>query len=177
MSRPAAIRRARPAEAPLLSRLARDTFRETWLEDHAMGYSAEDAAAFMAEACGLPASERALADPAQAVWIAEDSGGAPLGFAHAGPCSLPYPDVRLDDGELKRLYLLRAARGSGIGGALFDEAMAWLERDGPRRVWLGVWSGNLGAQRFYERAGFAKVGEHEFPVGATIDREFGYRRG
>ena len=174
---PFAVRRAIAADAPLLSRLGRETFRETWLEDHRMPYAPEDAAAFVEEAYGLPAIERLLADPACASWLAEDERSVPLGFALAGPCTLPYPDVQPDDGELKRLYVLRAARGSRVGAALFDAALAWLERHGPRRIWLGVWSGNEGAQRFYARAGFAHVGEHVFPVGRTLDREFAMRRG
>ena len=56
-------------------------------------------------------------------------------------------------------------------------ALAWLERKGPRRVWLGVWSKNHGAQRLYERLGFEKVGEYEFLVGKTRDHEFIMRRG
>jgi ribosomal protein S18 acetylase RimI-like enzyme len=54
--------------------------------------------------------------------------------------------------------------------------MAWLERDGPRTIWIGVWSENHGAQRFYARQGFEKVGEYGFAVGSTVDREFILRR-
>jgi diamine N-acetyltransferase len=39
-----------------------------------------------------------------------------------------------------------------------------------------VWSENLGAQRFYGRYGFDKVGEYGFVVGKTIDREFILKR-
>ena len=37
-------------------------------------------------------------------------------------------------------------------------ALGWLERDGPRTLWIGVWSENYGAQRFYARHGFEIVG-------------------
>jgi ribosomal protein S18 acetylase RimI-like enzyme len=46
----------------------------------------------------------------------------------------------------------------------------------PPDLWIGVWSENLGAQRFYARRGFQKVGEYGFHVGRTIDREFILRR-
>ena len=61
---------------------------------------------------------------------------------------------------------------------LADDGYAiWLlERDGPRTLWIGVWSENLGAQRFYGRYGFEKVGEYLFPVGNTNDHEFILRR-
>ena len=72
--------------------------------------------------------------------------------------------------------LLAGIQGGGTGRALMDAAMAWLLRDGPRPLWLSVWSENLGAQRFYARYGFGFVAEYEFIVGAQRDREFMYRR-
>jgi ribosomal protein S18 acetylase RimI-like enzyme len=35
-------------------------------------------------------------------------------------------------------------------------------------IWLGVWERNSKATRFYERLGFVKVGELEFPYGETV---------
>ena len=64
-----------------------------------------------------------------------------------------------------------------VGSRLMAEALRWLERDGSRRIWIGVWSGNRGARRLYERMGFAKVGEYYFKVGEAMDREFILRRG
>ncbi len=60
--------------------------------------------------------------------------------------------------------------------ALLDTALAWLERDGTRPLWISVWSENYGAQRFYGRQGFVHVGEYAFLVGEQRDREFIYRR-
>ena len=80
------------------------------------------------------------------------------------------------DGELKRLYLRQSEQNGGVGRALMDAAMAWLERDGPRPLWISVWSENLGAQRFYARHGFEFAGEYEFPVGEQRDREYMFRR-
>ena len=99
-----------------------------------------------------------------------------IGYALAGPCGLPHKDARTDDGELKRLYISSAAQGGGIGAKLFEQALEWLERDGPRTLWISVWSENHGAQRFYARYGFEKAGEYEFPVGAQRDHEFIFRR-
>lgn len=99
-----------------------------------------------------------------------------VGHAAAGPCGLPHPEVRPGDGELKRLYLLREHQNGGHGRVLMGAVMAWLLRDGPRPLWLGVWSENLGAQRFYQRYGFQRVGEYLFPVGASRDLEFILRR-
>jgi ribosomal protein S18 acetylase RimI-like enzyme len=170
------IRRAGPEDAETLSRLGEATFRETWLVDHKMPYATEDLPAALEAMYGLEPTRALLADPAMAFWLAEREGAA-VAYALAGACTLPYPDVKPGCGELKRLYVARSARGGGLGERLLREALAWLERDGPRRIWIGVWSGNVGAQRLYGRYGFEKVGEHTFTVGRTVDREFALRRG
>ena len=74
------------------------------------------------------------------------------------------------------LYVLASHQGGGWGGRLFDQAERWLLRDGPRTLWIGVWSENFGAQRFYARRGFEQVGTYAFPVGRVRDREFILRR-
>ena len=166
------IRRATVDDAAALSSLAARTFTETF--GHL--YPPEDLAFFLADA--YPAEKQAviLAHPDYAVWLLEDDAGNAVGHAAAGPCGLPHADVRPGDGELKRLYVLASYQNGGWGGRLFDEAERWLLRDGPRTLWVGVWSENLGAQRFYARHGFAKAGTYEFPVGRVRDLEFILRR-
>lgn len=168
----AAIRRATPDDAAALSVLGTQTFVETF----AHLYTPEDLQAFLEESHSEAAYAKVLADPDYALWIAERDGQA-IGYAQAGRCGLPHADVKPEDGELKRLYLLQSAQNGGVGNALFQQALAWLERDGPRTLWISVWSENFGAQRFYERHGFGFVAEYEFIVGAQRDREFMYRRG
>jgi GNAT superfamily N-acetyltransferase len=161
------IRRANVADAEVLSALATQTFVETF--GHL--YPAEDLQAFLAEAYEVQRQRVILGHPDYAVWLLEKDGVA-VGHAAAGPCGLPHPGVLPGDGELKRLYLLKSEQNSGWGSRLFETALAWLERDGPRTLWIGVWSENFGAQRFYARHGFSKAGEYDFPVGRVLDREF-----
>lgn len=165
------IRRAVCADAPVLAQLGARTFVETF--GHL--YTAADLQAFLHDSHSEAAYARALAEPETGVWIAERNGRA-IGYAQAGRCKLPHPDVGEGDGELKRLYLLAGEQNGGVGGRLFDTAVRWLERDGPRTLWISVWSENFGAQRFYARHGFAFAGEYEFLVGEQRDREFMYRR-
>ena len=82
-----------------------------------------------------------------------------IGYVTACPAHLPHPDVAPGDGEVQRLYILRGHQGGGRGTLLLRTALEWLERDGPRTLWIGVWSENYGAQRFYARHGFEIVGE------------------
>lgn len=165
------IRRARPEDAEALSKIGRDTFVETF--GHL--YPPNDLVAFLEEAYSIDKSRKDIADPAKGVWIVEEDAKV-VGHALAGPCELPHDEVRPEDGELKRLYILSAHRGGGTGTRLLKETFDWLEKDGPRTLWIGVWSENFGAQRLYERHGFSKAGEYEFVVGTVRDREFILRR-
>ena len=167
----ATIRRATPDDAATLSRLSARTFVETF--GHL--YPPDDLQAFLADAYAVGKQHTILSHPDYAVWLLEDAGEA-VGHAAAGPCGLPHAEVAPGDGELKRLYLIKDQQSCGWGSRLFETALAWLERDGPRTVWLGVWSENFGAQRFYARYGFEFAGEYEFIVGAQRDHEFMYRR-
>ncbi|RAK58027.1 GNAT family N-acetyltransferase [Phenylobacterium deserti] len=166
------IRRAGPADAEALSRIASATFTQTF--GHL--YPPEDLSNFLAQSYSVASMQVDLADPGKGAWLVEATGEV-IGYAQAGPCGLPHPQVTAACGELKRFYLLQGRQGDGVGGRLFEAVMAWLQADGPRTVWIGVWSENFGAQRFYERRGFVKVGDYGFPVGDTVDHEFILRRG
>ena len=80
--------------------------------------------------------------------------------------------------ELKTLlHPARGRRAAWIGACLILIVGArWLLRDGRRTLWVGVGSGNAGAQRFYARHGFEHVGDYIFPVGRVRDHEFILRR-
>jgi GNAT superfamily N-acetyltransferase len=166
------IRRAGPGDAEALAAIGRATFAETF----GRLYPPADLAAFLADSHGVARAQADLADPAKAVWLVE-AGGEVVGYALAGPCHLPHPEVTPACGELERIYLAKSHQGGGAGGRLLAEALAWLEKDGPRRLWIGVWSENFGAQRLYARHGFTQVGTYEFVVGQTRDHEFILRRG
>ncbi len=173
---PVAVRPATPADAHLLSRIGWETFLATFVEGFAMPYSADDLAHFRAASYAPEQFTALLESPAGAGWIAE-RGGEPVGFATIGGATLPHPDIRSGQGELKRLYVRGAEQGGGLARRLMDTALARLERDAPGPVWLGVWSGNLRAQRFYARYGFERAGEYVYEVGAARDHEFILRRG
>ena len=166
------IRRATLEDADTVSSLGARTFSQTF--DYL--YPSQDLETFLAYAYGLERTRNDLADPDKATWLLEDDGEA-IGYALAGPCDLPHPDVQPSHGELKRVYVLKEHQGGGKGSRLLSTALDWLEAEGPRPLWIGVWSENYGAQKLYGRIGFTKVGEYFFPVGETRDLEFILRRG
>lgn len=174
------IRRADIGDAETLSTLSAATFNAAF----AHLYPPSDLTAYLEESYALERSRAQLADPRIATWLMEAIGEAgdatraeAVGYAMAGPCALPHPDVTPTCGELKRIYMLPAWQGGGRGSRLLAAALGWLEAVTTGALWIGVWSQNLGAQRLYERMGFVKVGEYQFKVGETRDHEFILRRG
>ena len=165
------FRRAVLGDARGLADLGARTFTEAF--GHL--YPPKDLAAFLDETYSPSAIGMRLSDPRSATWLMEADGRA-VGYALAGACGLPHDDVTPGCGELKRLYILADWRGAGRGSRLLDLALTWLEQNGRPRIWIGVWSENLAAQRLYGRLGFEKVGEYNFAVGAVQDREFILRR-
>ncbi|MFY9263407.1 MAG: GNAT family N-acetyltransferase [Actinomycetaceae bacterium] len=165
------LRRAEMDDAEILVDLSIRTFTETFGD----GYPPEDLDSFLTSAYQLEEHRQLLTDPEYGIWLLED-GGQAVGYVLAGPCSLPHSDVTEDDGEVKRLYILQSHQGQGWGHVMMELAINWLLRTGPRTLWLGVWSENLGAQRLYHSYGFSKAGEYYFVVGNTRDREFIFRR-
>ncbi len=163
------VRRATVDDAAALAELAAATFTETF--GHL--YPPEDLAAHLARTSTAAAWREIASDPRMASWLVGED--PPVGFALAGYCKLPVAGLEPTAGELRQLYVRSTHQNRRLGARLVDVALAWLEqRYAP--LYIGVWSKNYGAQRFYERYGFVKVGEYGFPVGKTIDREFILKR-
>ncbi|HEY3518566.1 MAG TPA: GNAT family N-acetyltransferase, partial [Gammaproteobacteria bacterium] len=147
----------------------------TFTETFGPLYPPEDLAAYVASTYTTKVALATLTDPRMACWLAEAEGEPPVGFALAGHCKLPVRGLEPTAGELRQLYVRSAYQKQRLGTLLFGAALAWLEAH-YSPLYVGVWSENHGAQRFYARYGFAKVGEYGFPVGKTVDRELILKR-
>jgi diamine N-acetyltransferase len=165
------IRIATSEDAELLAALGQATYTQSF----GATYPADDLAYFLATSYSVERTREWLSKPKARTWIASIAGN-PVGFALAGPLDLPHPEARPEHGELKRLYLLQHAQGSGIGEALLQQALDFLDATQQLPIWLGVWSQNHGAQRLYARYGFTQVGTYHFIVGNTRDDELILRR-
>lgn len=161
-----AIRPATSEDAAILADLGARTFRETF-EPYISG---PDLDAFLATAYGEAIQRAELVDPARPARILE-ADGVPVGFLQLrlGHREPGVPGER--PVELQRIYVLRAAQGSGRGAALMAEAVEMARAWGADVLWLGVWENNHKALAFYGRTGFREVGEHIFQVGSQTDRD------
>lgn len=172
MTRNITIRRATTADAFTLADIGGATFTETF--GHL--YPPADLAAFLKSAHAPDAWHRRLQDAHVAVWLVHAEDGAIAGYASAGPCKLPVPDLESNAGELFQLYVRASFHGLRLGSRLLATALAWLESRGFDPLYVGVWSRNEGAQRLYGRFGFTRHSEYEFPVGTQRDHEYILRR-
>ena len=162
------LRGATTADIPALSRLATDSFVAKFGDM----YRPEDLSAFLSESYAEPAIAAELANPDRLYRLAERDG-ALLAYCKLGlSCSFPEFARGSNVLELKQLYALAQATGMGVGGALMDWAMAEFAAREADEVQISVFSGNVDAQRFYQRYGFEKVADVTFQVGAQIDAEF-----
>ena len=74
--------------------------------------------------------------------------------------------------ELERIYLKKEFQGKGLA----PEIMQFIEDDARQRnnqyLWLGVWSLNPKAIRYYEKCGFKTFGEHIFQIGDDAQTDY-----
>lgn len=168
----ATIRRATADDTVALAELGAATFVETF--GHL--YPPEDLQIFLAKSHTADRWSRTLSDPHRATWVAEHRDGRAIGFIGVGACKLPVQSLEADAGEVQQLYVFAEFHNLRLGARLMEAGLEWLAAQGQSPVYVGVWSENHGAQRFYARYGFSKVGEYGFPVGGTVDREFILKR-
>ncbi|MFM7379297.1 MAG: N-acetyltransferase family protein [Erythrobacter sp.] len=163
-------RPATPADAPALAKLGAETFVAAF--GHL--YTPQDLANFLAEVHNAEAVGAEIAGEECTHRLVEDNGQL-VAF-----CKLRYPTKFGDYTEAKnpielgQLYALPTHTGHGIGAALMDWALAHAREDGHDAVLLSVYAENFGAQRFYQRYGFAKIADITFKVGDHYDPEYLY---
>jgi diamine N-acetyltransferase len=163
------LRPATLEDVPALAALGRESFT------HAFGhlYRPEDLAAFLAEVHDEPVVAGEISGSECRHALAVDADGSLLGY-----CKLRYPSklgehsLATDPLELGQLYCAGHATGRGIGAALMDWALQQAKLGGHDAILLSVYCDNTGAQRFYERYGFAKIADIHFRVGNQIDDEY-----
>ena len=167
----AGIRRCTTADASLLSALATEAFPLACPPET----TTENIRAFCEQNLSPGAFEKYLASAEIAIWIAEDSD-TPVGYVMSVAGEPGDPDIagsvtHRPTVEISKLYVLSSHHGSGLAGKLLALALEHARNDGAASVWLGVNQENRRANRFYEKSGFALVGERFFQVGASLESD------
>lgn len=168
---PLAWRQAKPADARALTHLGRATFLATFAVDHPGGALLD----FLDQSHDEALYHTWLEDPAYHILIGETPLGAPAGYAMLTPPAHPHL-ARAGDIELKRIYLLPPWQGSGEAARLIDLAIEEARTRQAQRLLLAVYEVNARARRFYERHGFAHIGETIFMVGDVEFPDLVYAR-
>ena len=165
------LRDAAIGDAAALSVLGRESFVAAF--GHL--YRTNDLARFLDEVHDPAAISAQIADPAVLHQLAVDEADRLLGYCklEANSSYADYSDADRPLG-LSQLYTDPAMTGRGLGAALMEWALGTARARGCDAVQLSVWSENFGAQRFYQRHGFAKIADIDFWVGSHRDDEFLY---
>jgi ribosomal protein S18 acetylase RimI-like enzyme len=163
------IRRAAPADAAALAELATRTFTDTYGAEN----TAEDLAAYLAEYFGAAQQAEVIANPDIITLVAEEEGAL---TAYAQVRRQPSPEGVPEEAgvEIWRFYVDRSQHGRGLAQRLMAstlEAARELDREGRRKVWLGVWERNPRAIAFYEKCGFRDVGPKSFLFGKELQND------
>jgi GNAT superfamily N-acetyltransferase len=154
------LRRAGPADAAKLSLIGQATFLTAFAHDH----PGDALVAHCRNAHSEALYAQWVSDTDYALWLMETELGAPIGYAALTPPALEIP-VAPGDLELKRIYALTGWQNAGLGRRLMEAAIAEARARGAKRLYLCVYEINSGAQRFYARLGFERVGTQTFMVG------------
>ena len=159
-------RSATPADGPALDAMA----RAIWVETFGHSASATDIDLYLDEAYGTRGKLlRDLADPAVTFHLACE-GEAIVGYAKL---TAPFVDPAhaVDAVQLSQLYVASTHHGAGIADRLMDWVLATARARGHRALVLTVWEENGRARRYYEKRGFAHVGDYAFRTGTQVDRD------
>jgi len=151
--------------APLAVRIFNDAFADNPLN------KAEDMRDYIAAAFSLEQTRRELADEELIFFVAE-VGGEMIGYAKLHERSTENCVADENPIELGRLYVLKEFQGRGIAEKLMNECFDVAKSKNYRTMWLGVWEHNFRAQKFYEKLGFVRVGEHIFQLGSDAQTDW-----
>lgn len=114
---------------------------------------------FAAELAGLPGS---YAPPRGALLLARNDADEPLGCVGVRPLA--------EEGvcEMKRLYLVPAARGLGLGRALAEAAIGVARERGYRELRLDTLPSMTAAIAMYEAMGFRRIPAYYEPTPRSL---------
>ena len=148
----AIVRRATPADLPMIGRLGALLVAEHYDFDPRR---------FLAAGPGTPAGYASfigtqLEDPDKAVLVA-DTDGDVIGYAYAAVEGYDYMALRGPAGVLQDIIVAPEHRGRGVGRLLLDAALEFFRSRAVPRVVLSTAERNEAAQRLFAGMGFRRT--------------------
>jgi ribosomal protein S18 acetylase RimI-like enzyme len=155
-----AVKEATAADAALLSRLATETFYET--------YSWYNTPENMRDYTQTHFNEtRTLEELNEqgTYFIIAFAGDEPVGYTKMRSTENP-PELKGKKHiEIERIYVSKKMQGHKIGFALMNKCIDMARAQKLDVIWLGVWEKNTRALAFYRQVGFVNFGDHIFMLG------------
>lgn len=150
-----------------LQYLCRTTFYETFFDST----DEEDMRKFLAETYSAEKLSAELANSESVTFIAYKNG-TPLGYLKLNIGNAQTEKCIDNALEIQRIYILKSAKGQGIGSAFMQIAENFASEKKLSTIWLGVWEHNEPAKKFYKSKGYEKFSQHTFVIGDDMQTDF-----
>lgn len=82
------------------------------------------------------------------------------------------PFETINTTELERIYLKKEYQGKGFAAEMMSFIEDCARQKNSQYLWLGVWTMNPKAIRYYEKCGFITFGEHIFQIGQDAQKDY-----
>jgi diamine N-acetyltransferase len=142
----------------------REVAIQSYVDTFADVNTPENMSAFLNEAYSQQKLEQEFHEPKSVLYLACE-GNRIAGFLRLRRSSEVEYKLGSNTIELQRLYIHKDFQNQKVGKMLMQKAIDYAIEKRFEWIWLGVWEQNFNAQRFYEKWGFEKFGEHVFQMG------------
>lgn len=148
------------SELSTLQKICRQTFYETFADSN----TESDMKQFLDTAYSSEKLESEISDKDSRTFLAVENGEA-QGYLKLNKGTAQTEKIFENALEIQRIYILKKAKGKGIGTKFMRLAEETARKLNLPVIWLGVWEHNEAAKEFYAKKGFIRFSQHTFTVG------------
>ena len=173
------FKKAQLSDVYQLAQIACTTFSETYAKQNDI-HSFYD---YVEKAFSIEQLEKELNTEGVVFYFFENEGDT-IGYFklnnNLSPASADRPQFDFDFSpfaetpmsELERIYLKAEYHGKGLAATMMDFIESIAQQHGCEYLWLGVWTLNPKAIRYYEKCGFSRFGTHIFQIGDDAQKDW-----